>query len=101
METSSAHWIDFDTRHRAAIPVVARRADDFRALLWSCATCLEAQHYPRLIEVIFRDCPEGPVREALAGWMRSGRAPSVFELAQAPLSPRALASLREAFQSKR
>ncbi|MGV9664636.1 hypothetical protein [Nocardia niigatensis] len=42
--TRTAHWIDFETRHAAAVPPAHRRADDLWTLARSTAHCLGPGH---------------------------------------------------------
>ncbi len=92
MATNEACWFDFDTAHLEAMRLDDRRADDFRALLFSSAVFLpESMHndLAMLAANSIHDDTLAAFRRNLVKW----RKPDLFQLAQAPLSQVAHESL--------
>ena len=82
----SAAWIDFDTRHRAHLSTLERRADDLRALLLSSAACLPEHADADCAESVLAGYgDEGVVQHLRQSLMRQSR-PTVFHIAQADMA---------------
>jgi hypothetical protein len=98
LSTNSAIWFDFDMRHREELSAAHRQADDVRALLFSAAACVPSDCFPDLASICMNPLSRELVRsveERLDSWRR----PTVFQLAQAPLSYRNSDRLRRALRS--
>jgi hypothetical protein len=86
LSTASAAWIDFDMRHDWRHPVVERHADDLRALLFSSAACLPPALHARCVQQMLGGYGEPQVAGQLCRSLEQSRCPTVFQLAQAPVS---------------
>lgn len=98
-ESSSACWIDFDTRHLTHLPEIDRHSDDLRALLFSSAACLAKSCYQRLATKFIASKPNRLVldrfRERLSSdWRRL----NTFQLAQSQLSWTDATAISQALQ---
>jgi hypothetical protein len=92
-----ACWIDFETRHLPAIPELDRHADDLRALITSAALHLSAASDPRLTEVLVTAVGDKALLARFQERLRDDwSAPTVAQLAQAPLPWSRYQTLREA-----
>jgi tRNA A-37 threonylcarbamoyl transferase component Bud32 len=89
-----ANWIDFDMRHQTELPALARQADDLRALIWSSAALVEKSAYEETIASVCDGYADMEVIDEMRNLTRRTRLPSVFQLAQAPLSITEFAHLR-------
>lgn len=96
LEGSCASWVDFDMRHRAGIDALTCHADDVRALLWSAATALDGAQFSLLVKIVQNAYREDSVLGEVLRLMERAPCPCVFQLAQAPLSPRKRLSLFDA-----
>jgi tRNA A-37 threonylcarbamoyl transferase component Bud32 len=86
LSTSSAEWIDFDMRHEWLCPVIERHADDLRALVFSSAACLPSALHATSAEQTVGGYGEPQVVRQLQKSLEKPRGPTVFQLAQAPMS---------------
>ena len=89
-----AQWFDFETVHDATWPVEWRRADDLRALLFTCLVRTRpGRHTETLQRVLNAYGDEHVIHALIAKFSSVLRRPLMFHLAQAPLS---FQSFREA-----
>lgn len=87
LDTRSAKWIDFDTRHLPYLCERDRHADDVRALAFSAAAHLPRSRQGHLVTELLGRKPQEPMMERLCQRLRTDWSrPNVFHLAQAPLS---------------
>ena len=82
----SAEWIDFDMRHKLSCPAAERHADDLRALLFSSAACLPSALHATSVEQTLAGYGEPRVVCQLRKSLEEPRCPTVFQLAQGPMS---------------
>lgn len=87
MRTSSAHWVDFDMSHGWQMPASVRHADDLRALIWSIASDLEQSDYRSAAEAARDGYADSSLFREVQQLTKRTACPTVFQLAQAPLSP--------------
>ena len=86
LETNTANWIDFDMRHRPGLAPVTRRADDLRTLMWSSANWLDQSECRDVICAASEGYADAEVVRELQGLTRRWTCPTVFQLAQSPMS---------------
>jgi hypothetical protein len=86
LSTAAVEWIDFDMRHWRSVPADERRADDLRALLFSAAACLSPADYAKCVEQVLTGYGGPRTVSALRQSLDRQRCPTVFQLAQAPMS---------------
>ncbi len=86
LSPASAAWIDFDMRHEWRHPVVERHADDLRALLVSSAACLPPALHAECVQKALDGYGEPQVAAQLCKSLEPPRCPTVFQLAQGPVS---------------
>lgn len=99
LATNTAHWIDFDMRHRRGLSPVTRQADDLRALLWSSAAWLTSARSPDCVAALAAGYPDTHIWAEVQRMMGHPTCPSVFQLSQAALSVEDLAGLRTAVRT--
>lgn len=97
INTRTACWIDFDTRHQPNVPELDRRTDDLRCLIYSAAVHLPSASFPGLADILiaaqFDEAIVRYFRQRLANkWIHLTAA----QLAQAPLRWSAAMALRAA-----
>ncbi|MGW5229601.1 glycosyltransferase [Nocardia niigatensis] len=93
--TRTAHWIDFETRHAAAVPPAHRRADDLWTLARSTAHCLGPGHLDTIATAMAAAGLDPATRRALlAEASDPAKSTTVLALARAPLTGAALDALR-------
>ncbi len=68
--TQRVYWIDFDTRHDLRTTVVWRQADDLRALCFSAASVLPAEHHHDAVAVILSGYGRQEIVRMLQTWSR-------------------------------
>jgi hypothetical protein len=87
LEAGVAHWFDFETVHDPRRPIIWRRADDLRALLFTCLVRIvpgkRAEILQHVLDV-YKD--EGVIRVLATSFTSLMRRPLTFHLAQAALS---------------
>jgi hypothetical protein len=86
LSTSAAEWIDFDMRHEWRCPVIERHADDLRALVFSSAACLPSGLHTTAVQQILAGYGEPGVICQLRTSVERTHCPTVFQLAQGPIS---------------
>ncbi len=87
MSRDEARWFDFETVHSTNESPVARRADDVRALLYTCAAAADGQELSRVVDVVLE--AYGHEETGCAVARRARRLfprPLAFHLGQAGLS---------------
>lgn len=87
LEAGVAHWFDFETIHEASRPLIWRRADDLRALVFTCLVRTAPGKRVETLELILKRYGDEEVTRVLATsftsvWQR----PLALHLLQAPLS---------------
>jgi tRNA A-37 threonylcarbamoyl transferase component Bud32 len=92
---SSVAWIDFDMRHGWRVPAEERHADDLRALMFSSAAFLPSALHAKCVERVVAAYGESPAVATLRRRIERPSCPSVFHLAQGPLSYVNYTRLRE------
>lgn len=89
----TATWIDFDTRHHPGLAAAIRHADDLRALLWSCLCDLDSNAVADGITATFNGYADASIEGSVKALTMTA-CPTVFQLAQAPLSNERFAALQ-------
>lgn len=96
-QANAATWIDFDTRHHPHLSTSDRHADDFRALIFSVASCLPQSCYPRLATEFIDFQPDASLLHRFRQRLTTdGQSLNTFQLAQAPLTWTETTALTEA-----
>ena len=87
LESGSAHWFDFETVHDPSRSIAWRRADDVRALVFSCVARTAPAKRAGTIHLILDTYGDTGVERVLAASFTSAfRRALAFHLSQAPLS---------------
>jgi tRNA A-37 threonylcarbamoyl transferase component Bud32 len=87
LEAGVAHWFDFETVHDPSRPMVWRRADDLRALLFTCLIRIVPEKRAGILQRVLDVYGDEEVTRVLATSFTSVlRRPLTFHLAQAALS---------------
>jgi hypothetical protein len=87
LEAGSAHWFDFETVHDAKRSSAWQRADDLRALMFSCAARMVRGRRPMIVRLILDTYGDGAVERELAASVTSAcRRVLAFHLSQAVVS---------------
>ncbi|MCY2962393.1 MAG: hypothetical protein NT069_01870 [Planctomycetota bacterium] len=98
LAAETAGWIDFDTQHRADLSHDDRRADDLCVLLFSTAGCLPEHHAAECVAAVAAGYDAPASICGLARTLHADRCPTVFQLAQAPLSARRFEKVKNAIR---
>ena len=99
LPTRIAGWIDFDTQHCANLHHDERRVDDLRVLLFSTAGCYPENHVAECVAAIAAGYDAPALIRRIARSLQADRCPSVFQLAQAPLSLSRFEAVKKAIRN--
>jgi hypothetical protein len=87
LAAGAAHWFDFETVHDPSRPIAWRRADDLRALLFTCLIRIVPEKRAGILQLVLDAYRDEEVTRVLATSFTSVlRRPLTFHLAQAALS---------------
>jgi hypothetical protein len=87
LQAGSAHWFDLETVHDANRSLAWQRADDLRALMFSCAARTSPEGRAATVRLILDTYGDGAVERALAASVTSPfRRSLAFHLSQAVVS---------------
>lgn len=95
LDTGTACWIDFDTRHSHRLSELDRRADDLRCLIYSAAIEMPQSCWSDMARLLADSAFDTPTLKHLQkNLVKSGLYLNVAQLAQAPLPWEAAVQLR-------
>ncbi|MFN0051735.1 MAG: hypothetical protein ACKV0T_06065 [Planctomycetales bacterium] len=86
LDSGTAHWVDFDTRHRPELSLLERRSDDLRTLLLSSVASQAEGGDFEIARAVFAGYDDETVEERVRLSLTRRLYPSAFHAAQAPLS---------------